>query len=202
MNQVVESLDPAVDKGLRIITNPEDFVGNVEETAVFTVVAEGTDLSYQWQYCNANSNIWRTSVMGGSNTDAISVPITKARDGQKYRCVVTDGEGKTVTSEMAAVKIGAVDETPVITLQPVSYSGAVGESAAFTVQATGTNLTWQWQYCNANSNIWRESSMEGSQTGTVNVPVWNFRDGQKYRCVVTSESGRITISDVVVVSVK
>ena len=139
--------------------------------------------------------------MAGSNTDAISVPITKARDGQKYRCVVTDGDGKTVTSEMAAVKIGAVEGAPEITQQPKSYSGEVGDTAEFTIEAKGENLTYEWQYCNADSNIWRVSSMEGSQTNTVNVPVWNFRDGQKYRCVVTGESGRIVISNMVIIAV-
>ncbi|WP_230399467.1 carboxypeptidase regulatory-like domain-containing protein [Novisyntrophococcus fermenticellae] len=192
----------ASDTELCIISNPKEFTGTVEDTAVFNVEAKGIGLNYEWQYCNANSNIWRTSSMAGNNTAEISVPITKLRDGQKYHCIVTDAAGNSLISEPAVLKVGHAAGAPVITLQPVSYSGAVGESAAFTVQATGTNLTYQWQYCNANSNIWRESSMEGSQTGTVNVPVWNFRDGQKYRCVVTSESGRITISDVVVVSVK
>lgn len=187
---------------LHIVTNPKDFVGSIEETAVFTVEAAGAGLIYQWQYCNANSNIWRTSSMAGSDTAEVSVPVTKARDGQKYRCVVTDGGGNTVTSEMAAVKIGIADGAPVISLQPLSFSGAPGEEAVFEVRATGMNLTYQWQYCNAGSNIWRESSMEGNKSEKLKVSVASFRDGQKYRCVITSENGRTAISEVAVVGIK
>ena len=57
-----------------------------------------------------------------------------------------------------------------ITGQPEDYTGSVGETAQFTVQASGTGLTYQWQYCNASSNIWRDSSMPGSGTETISVP--------------------------------
>ncbi|WP_230399463.1 glycoside hydrolase family 2 TIM barrel-domain containing protein [Novisyntrophococcus fermenticellae] len=187
---------------LRILTDPEDFVGSIEETAVFTVEAEGSGLNYQWQYCNANSSIWRISSLSGNDTDTIRIPITKARDGQKYRCIVTDAYGKTVTSGTAAVTVGTADGAPVITLQPVSHSGAVGDMATFTVKAKGSGLTYQWQYCNEGSNIWRVSSMAGNQSDMLKVPVATYRDGQKYRCVITSENGRTAISDVAVVSVK
>ncbi|WP_230399204.1 beta-L-arabinofuranosidase domain-containing protein [Novisyntrophococcus fermenticellae] len=186
---------------LRIITNPTDFVGSVEETAIFNVEAEGSDLSYQWEYCNINSNIWRISSMTGNDTKEISVPITRLRDGQRYRCVITDGRGNTATSEMAALKIGAADGAPVITLQPVSYRGAIGEMATFTGKAQGEGLTLQWQYCNEGSNIWRDSSMVGNKSDMLKVPVATYRDGQKYRLVVTAGNGRIAISDVAVVTI-
>ena len=44
---------------LQITANPEDYAGAKGETAVFVVEAQGTGLSYQWQYCNASSNNWR-----------------------------------------------------------------------------------------------------------------------------------------------
>ncbi len=189
-------------KELRINTEPEDFVGSIEETAIFAVEAEGTGLTYQWQYCNADSNIWRISSMAGNDTMEIHVPVTNLRDGQKYRCVVTDADHNTVISKAAALKVGTADGAPIITEQPADYTGAVGKMAVFVVKAEGTDLNYQWQYCNTDSNIWRVSSMEGNQTNTVSVPVWNFRNGQKYRCVVTSDNGRIAISDVVEVSVE
>jgi uncharacterized protein (DUF2249 family) len=177
-------------------------VGSIEETAIFAVEAEGTGLTYQWQYCNADSNIWRISSMAGNDTMEIHVPVTNLRDGQKYRCVVTDADHNTVISKAAALKVGTADGAPIITEQPADYTGAVGKMAVFVVKAEGTDLNYQWQYCNTDSNIWRVSSMEGNQTNTVSVPVWNFRNGQKYRCVVTSDNGRIAISDVVEVSVE
>ncbi|MDR3884659.1 MAG: hypothetical protein Q3X54_06675 [Dorea sp.] len=37
------------------------------------------------------------------------------------------------------------------------------------MQATGDGLTYQWEYCNASSNKWRTSSIEGNQTDTIKV---------------------------------
>ena len=139
--------------------------------------------------------------MEGSTTSAISVEIASYRDGQKYRCVVTGGAGYSVTSDAGTIIVGLGEGAPQITGQPKSYEGAVGDTAVFEVKASGTNLTYQWQYCNANSSVWRASSMEGSTTASVSVPVTAGRDGQKYRCVITSGNGRTAITETVVLTV-
>ena len=184
-----------------ITSQPEDFVGTAGEMAVFEVEADGTGLTYQWQYCNEGSNVWRNSSMAGSTTAAISVEIASYRDGQKYRCVVTSESGYSATSEAAAIIIGVADDAPHIDSQPVSYEGAAGETAVFEVKASGTDLTYQWQYCNANSNVWRTSSMKGNGTSTLSVPVTAARDGQKYRCVITSGTGRVVTTETAVLTV-
>ncbi|MDD6987572.1 MAG: hypothetical protein PUI53_10000, partial [Butyricicoccus porcorum] len=71
--------------------------------ATFTVEAEGENLSYQWQYQNAGSNSWQKSSQTGNQTDTVCVPITAKRDGQKYRVVITDGDGNTLTSNAATL---------------------------------------------------------------------------------------------------
>ena len=185
---------------LQILSDPEDYSGAKGETAVFEIKAAGTGLTYQWQYCNAASDIWRDSSMEGSSTSRLSVEVAGYRDGQKYRCVVKDAEGNTAVSGTAVITV-AEPEAPVITGQPEDYTGSVGETARFTVQASGTGLTYQWQYCNVSSNIWRDSSMPGSGTETIRVPITNSRDGQKYRCVVTGENGGSVISRVVYLTV-
>lgn len=139
--------------------------------------------------------------MAGSDEAEISVPITNARDGQMYRCVVTGENGGSVTSNVVYLTVGAVDTTPVITAQPEDFTGAAGETAQFTVKATGTELTYQWQYCNATSNIWRNSSMEGHDTDTISVTAASYRDGQKYRCIITSEDGRSITTETAVLNV-
>lgn len=139
--------------------------------------------------------------MEGSQTAALSVPVTNARDGQKYRCVVTGENGASVISNVVYLTVGAVDTTPVIVAQPEDFTGAAGETAQFTVQATGTGLTYQWQYSNAGSNIWRNSSMEGNDTDTISVMAASYRNGQKYRCIVTAEDGRSITTEAAVLNV-
>lgn len=44
--------------------------------------------------------------------------------------------------------------------------------------------------------------MEGNQTETIKVAAGSWRNGQKYRCVVTGTDGRITVSEAAVLTVK
>lgn len=88
-----------------ITTQPVDFTGEVGTNAMFTVVAEGEGLSYQWQYQNSGGTTWGNSGMAGNDTDTLSVPITEARDGQKYRCVITDVDDNTLTSDVATLYV-------------------------------------------------------------------------------------------------
>ena len=133
--------------------------------------------------------------MPGSDTETISVPVTNSRDGQKYRCVVTGENGGSVISRVVYLTVGIAEGMPEITGQPEDFTGTAGETAQFTVQASGTGLTYKWQYCNAGSNVWRGSSMKGNGSSSLSVPVTAARDGQKYRCVITSENGRTVITE-------
>ena len=179
-----------------IVKNPESVEGVVGETAEFTVEATGKGLTYEWQYCNANSTKWRTSVMEGSDTATVKVPVANWRDGQKYRCVVTNGDGEQLISETAVVTM----QKP-IKVQPVSVEAVKGTTAEFTVETSWENVTYQWEYCNANSNKWRTSSMEGNDTATIKVPAGSWRNGQKYRCVITGADGRSVTSEAATLTV-
>ena len=178
-----------------ITSHPEDYTGAVGETAVFTVRAEGTGLSYQWQYSNDRGNAWKYSSQSGNKTDTIKVPVTAARDGQQYRCVVTDGEGNKAISSAARLIVGAATQGVSITSHPENYTGAVGETAVFTVRAEGTGLSYQWQYSNDGGNAWKNSSQNGSRTYMIKVPITAARNGQQYRCVVTDERGNSVTSE-------
>ena len=187
--------DNSGEEELALIENPKNYVGKIGETAEFTVKATGEGLTYKWEYSNANSSKWYASSMEGSKTDTVKVPVQKYRDGQKYRCTVTDKNGKTVTSAVVAVKVAELPAGLAIVSQPVSVNAAKGTMTEFKVQATGEGLTYQWEYCNASSNKWRTSSMEGNQTDTIKVEAGSWRNGQKYRCVIKDAEGNTLTSD-------
>ncbi|MCC8081747.1 MAG: hypothetical protein LIO80_07050, partial [Lachnospiraceae bacterium] len=171
------------------------------------VEATGTGLTYQWQYKSAGGTMWHDSGLTGATTATLSVPVTEARDGQQYRCVVTDGDGNTVTSEAATLTVSddgdLTDEEELsITLQPSDYTGSVGDTATFSVEATGTGLTYQWQYKSAGGTMWHDSGLTGATTATLSVPVTAARDGQQYRCIVTDGDGNTVTSDAATLSVE
>ena len=173
-----------------ISNQPQDCTGIISEVASFAVEAVN-DVSYQWQFKSTLG--WKDSGMTGAKTNKLSVPVTAERDGQQYRCAVTLN-GKTAYSQAAAIHV-----KPAITSQPTTQELEIGKTAKFTVAASGTNLSYQWQFLSTSG--WQNSGMTGAQTATLSVPVTAARDGQQYRCVVSNSAGSIN-SNVVSISVK
>ena len=178
----------AESKELAITKQPESVTGKIGGTAVFTVGAEGDGLTYQWQYCNSDSSIWKTSSMTGADTSSIEVKITKGRIGQKYRCILKDSKGNKLTTEEAQI-IQAEEKKLAVIQQPESVTGKIGDIATFTVEAEGEGVTYQWQYCNSGSSTWKNSSMTGSTTNSIEVKITKGRIGQKYRCILKDSKG-------------
>lgn len=79
-----------------------------------------------------------------------------------------------------------------ITQQPDSFVGKVGETALFRVSATGTNISYQWQYKTNVSGDWINCDMVGSTTAELRFPITSNNNNQtEFRCVITD--GRNTI---------
>ncbi len=94
-----------VTAALQITTQPKNQSAAAGKTAKFTVGASGSGLRYQWQYCSATGTKWYNSSMTGNKTKTLTVTATTARNGQKYRCLITDANGKKLTSKVAVLKI-------------------------------------------------------------------------------------------------
>ncbi len=77
---------------------------------------------------------------------------------------------------------------PTIKTQPKSVTVSVGNTAKFTVEATGSNLTYQWQYRNSSSDSWKNSTMACAKTTTFSFTATESHSGHQYRCAVSSGS--------------
>jgi uncharacterized GH25 family protein len=90
---------------------------------------------------------------------------------------------------------------PLIIVEPVNHSAFQGDASAnFTIAATGTGLSYQWQVLPAGSSTWSNiTSGTGSYTNsatpnlTVVSPTPTLNDF-KYRCVVTDSNNDTTTS--------
>ncbi|MBQ2478176.1 MAG: hypothetical protein II510_01705, partial [Erysipelotrichales bacterium] len=74
----------------------------------FKVAASGTGLTYQWYYRTSATGTWQKSTAACATTNTYSLAassVTKARSGYQYRCVVTDGNGQSVTSSAATLTV-------------------------------------------------------------------------------------------------
>ena len=182
-----------------ILVQPEDCAAAEGGQAVFTVKASGDELSYQWQYCEPEGDEWKDVEQVESMSDTLTIPVTEDIDGQKYRCIVKNGEGESLTTEEAVLN---VKYELTILQQPENFIGKAGDTAIFSVMAAGYQVSYQWQYQNAGSDEWRNSSMAGSSSSTLVVSVNSSRDGQKYRCVLTDGDGKRLVTDAVSIQIK
>ena len=180
--------------GPEIVSQPEDYTGFTGDTATFSIIAEGEGLEYQWQVFK--NNAWKNTSLTGNTTSTLYVPVIESRDGMTFRCVVTDASGNSAISDEVIL---TVDYGPNIVTQPENYLGTTGTTATFSIVAEGDNLKYQWQvYKNGN---WKNTSLTGNTTSTLDVPVIESRDGMTFRCVVTDASGNTSISDEVSITV-
>src|SRR5665213_539244 len=84
-----------------ITMNPASSQVCVGANAIFSIMANGTGLTYQWQ-ADAGSgftNLSNTPPYGAVSSNMLNIAfITTALNGYQYRCVATDSCSNTVTS--------------------------------------------------------------------------------------------------------
>ncbi|MBO4676459.1 MAG: hypothetical protein J5633_02815 [Oscillospiraceae bacterium] len=174
-----------------ITTQPKAQTAAAGETATFKVVASGTGLTYQWQYKTASSSTWKDK--SGATKASYTVTAKESYNGIQYRCVVSNAGGS-VTSSAATLTVTSAVSKPEITTQPKAQTAAAGETATFKVVASGTGLTYQWQYSTDYGKTWHDKA--GSTKATHTVTVKASYNGYLYRCKVTNSAGTVTSSKV------
>ena len=91
---------------LTILRQPRDVIARPGETVSFSVEVTGgtAPYSYQWQVWNPKTRKW-VDLEGYTTAEISRENIEKEWDGAKFRCVITDRAGNTVTSEEATLKV-------------------------------------------------------------------------------------------------
>ena len=159
-----------------ITSQPAAQVATLTSNATFTVGSSGTaPLSYQWRF---NTN---TLLTFGTNATLTIINVQGTNAGT-YTVVITNSFGS-VTSTVASLTI---NYPPSITNQPANQIVASGNSANFTVGASGTApFSYQW-YFNTNTLL----SFGTNATLTItNVQTTNTGT---YSVVVTNSFGSVT----------
>ena len=116
---------------------PANATVTVGQPATFTVAAAGTaPLSYQWTKNGMNV---------GTNSATYTTAATTSSDNNAKILVMVSNSKGSAPSSVATLTVDAAPTKPTITTQPANASVTVGQTATFTVVATGTApLTYQW----------------------------------------------------------
>lgn len=97
----------AVNPSVTIGQQPQDLTVDGNESAVFTITASGTGLSYQWQRLSNANATWTNTTVTGYNTNQLTVNKYSCSDGVQYRCIVTDSSGYQIISAPALLTVQA-----------------------------------------------------------------------------------------------
>lgn len=170
-----------------IIKQPEDFLGHLGDTAVFSLEAEGDNLSYRWQYSTDEGKTWKNCDSDGSDTPVYSFEVKRGNLTRLYRCVVTNAAGSVKSEPVNVLERGAVR----ILVQPEDVYVKAGDIAGFTVEATGENLSYRWQMSIDGGSTWQSCGMDGDDTSELRFKVREEHFGRQYRCAVSDGGSNV-----------
>ena len=163
-----------------ISTQPASQTVTEGETATFSVTAAGTSPGYQWKKNGTD--------ISGATSSSYTTPATSSADNTAVFSVVVTNSAGTVTSSGAALTVNAAVVAPTITTQPAAaLDVAPGNTATFTVTATGTTLSYQWKKGGTDIPGATSSSYAISNTTSANDGV--------YSVVVSNSAGTVTSSN-------
>jgi hypothetical protein len=149
------------------------------QMATFSVVATGTaPLAYQWRKNTTN--------ISGATAASYTTPATTPADNNAKFDVIVSNSVSSVTSTQATLTVNSAPVAPTITTQPSAQTVTAGQTATFTVVASGTApLTYQWQK--------NGSDISGATTASYTSPVTTTADsGALFRVVVSNTAGSVT----------
>ena len=126
-----------------------------------------------------NGNIWIAGQYGSSLTFSPLAALTSSAGGQ----------------DIFIAKFS--DPVPVITGQPAASTACAGLPVSFTVTATGTGLTYQWQEStdaifSAPTTLTNAGIYSTTTTATLNISDNTTVTGRYYRAIVTNSAGSVT----------
>jgi hypothetical protein len=183
-----------VSTSLTVTTQPTNQTACVGSNATFTVAANSaTTVGYQWQV-STNGGTSFSNLTGENNATLTLTAVTLAQNNNQYRVVVNDATCS-LTSNTVTLTVNSL---PAITTQPINQTVCSGTNTSFTVAATGTNLTYQWQ----DNSSGTMADIVGANSATLNLAgVSNAMNGRQYRVVVSGACTPSVTSNTVTLTV-
>lgn len=180
---------------LTISTQPASQSICTGSAASFTVQANGSGLTYQWK--EDGVDLTNTGVYSGVNTNTLTISNVAGLNGKQYTCeLASPCVANPVLSNQATLTVLTL---PSITTQPVSVEACSDQGASMSVVATGSGITYQWQFFNTSlstfANIVNGGVISGAQSPTLSVSSVNGLGNLTIRCVVSGTCTPAAISN-------
>jgi uncharacterized repeat protein (TIGR01451 family) len=162
----------------------------VGTNANFSVVATGTDISYQWQV-SADGGVTFTNISGATNSNFDLPGVSATQNGNLYRVVISGCNPTPVNSNAVLL---TVSNQANIANQPTNTPACTGEPATFTVNATGSSLTYQWQV-STDGGVTYNNILNATLPSLLLSTVSTSMNNNKYRVLISNNCSSSVLSD-------
>lgn len=168
------SLTPAT----AITSQPQNTNVNIGDNTQISVIANGSNLSYQW---------YKNSVLiNGANNAALSINNATTNDAGNYSVVVT-GDCGSVTSNTVTLTINYLQ----INTQPNGTSLCPTGTYTLSVSASGSGtISYKWRKDGNDIN--------GANQSTYTINNATSSDAGTYTCIVSNGWGSLTTNDAII----
>jgi hypothetical protein len=149
-------------------------------TAIFTVTATGSGLTYQWK--KGNSDLTNVGNISGATTDSLTIsPVNSADAASNYYVIITGSIAPADTSSNVAL---LVNTAPSISSGPADSTVFAGAAVSFNVIATGPGLSYQWR--KGTTDLTDGGNISGTTSAELIIDTVSASDSAKNYNVVIS----------------
>ncbi len=136
---VSDAFSVTIEPGPQITTQPVDAIHCEGDDAVFSVVATGPGISYQWQ---EDSGSGFNNIIGEVNATLTLSGVGNSLNGNSYQVVISN---PTCPSLISSTALLTVSVSASITTQPTNQSGCIDDTITFSVVAAN-ETGYQWEF--------------------------------------------------------
>ena len=173
------------------IANPEAGTYTENRTVTLKSATEGASIYYTTNGVEPSSTAGTkytgpltAAGMKGQSVE-MNIKAIAVKDGMQDSAVMTYTYTINLSAETPEIKV------PVITSQPQDVTVKAGKMATFTVEATGTGLTYQWER-DTGTGFEKWGGINGTSASFTTGVLSKGCSGYKYRCIVSNSAGFVT----------
>ncbi|KAL5510747.1 hypothetical protein EMCRGX_G006348 [Ephydatia muelleri] len=180
-----------------ILTQPSNLIGVIlgSNVTLSIVAGGGGAIGYAWQYSNGSQLPPGGRFQGVSSPVLTIGPASQADNGSSFSCLVTNGAGVSIASQVATVLLAS---TPIVTAPPTNTSAPVGSNAIFSCTAVGLGtltITWNTTSLLSLPPPTLVLSSPYTAVSTLSLGPLSVAHRGQYWCTVADSSGRMAVSN-------
>lgn len=189
---------------LSFISQPQNATACAGTVTNFNVTTTGTVYgTYQWQVSTDGGVTFND--IAGATSSSYTFTALATQNGNQFRCKITSSCTSPVTSISGGAAL-TINPLPALTSQPTNTTTCAGNTANFSVTATGAVLTYQWQQSINGGTTF--TNIAGATGATYSFATTLAQTTYQFRCVVsgictpavTSTAGVLTVNTPVAIT--